>query len=127
MLLYTNILNIVMEVMSPFHRTCMYSTLYGHVTGQHCKVNYLPAKMVSLLALSITLVLFTAHHGINVAADDCQDMAAKGICSFYPQCVESRFPCGPNGYALGYGNKYCKIFVNDANCYTSDVSSRSLP
>ena len=127
MLLYTNTLNIVMEVMSPFHRTCMYSTLYGHVTGQHCKVNYLPAKMVSLLALSITLVLFTAHHGIIVAADNCQDMAAKGICSFYPQCVESRFPCGSNGYALGYGNKYCNIFVEDVNCYTSDVSIGSLP
>ena len=105
----------------------MYSTLYGHVyiTGQDSKVNYLPAKMMSLLALSITLVLFTAHHGINAAADVCQDMAVKGNCSFYPQCVEKRFPCGPNGYALGYGNKYCNIFVKDANCYTSDVSSGS--
>eukprot|EP00122_Pirum_gemmata_P004933 Pgem_evm1s4495 len=30
-------------------------------------------------------------------------------CEYY-QCVSERHPCGSNGYAEGYGGKYCKRF-----------------
>jgi hypothetical protein len=31
-------------------------------------------------------------------------------CSFYTQCLEPHVPCGPSGYALGFGDKYCNAF-----------------
>ncbi|KIM39479.1 hypothetical protein M413DRAFT_52508, partial [Hebeloma cylindrosporum] len=34
----------------------------------------------------------------------------RGDCSFYEDCLESRYQCGANGYPLGYGKKYCNKF-----------------
>lgn len=34
-------------------------------------------------------------------------------CGFYDQCLEEFYPCGPSGYALGYGLKYCDRFTSD--------------
>ena len=31
-------------------------------------------------------------------------------CTFYASCVERNVPCGPTGYALGFGDKYCNKF-----------------
>lgn len=31
-------------------------------------------------------------------------------CSFYADCLESRYNCGPDGYPIGYGQKYCEKF-----------------
>jgi hypothetical protein len=33
-------------------------------------------------------------------------------CSFYAACVETNISCGEDGYALGYGEKYCNAFKN---------------
>jgi hypothetical protein len=33
-------------------------------------------------------------------------------CSFYGACVDAQTPCGDDGYALGYGEKYCTAFKN---------------
>jgi hypothetical protein len=33
-------------------------------------------------------------------------------CSFYSACVDPVTPCGEDGYALGYGEKYCTAFEN---------------
>ena len=41
-----------------------------------------------------------------------------GTCSFYSTCLEAYYPCGLDGYALGYGDKYCHRFnsVETAQC-----------
>ncbi|KAJ7072718.1 hypothetical protein C8F01DRAFT_1045497 [Mycena amicta] len=31
-------------------------------------------------------------------------------CSFYADCLETRYHCGPTGYPLDYGQKYCTAF-----------------
>jgi hypothetical protein len=31
-------------------------------------------------------------------------------CSFYERCAEKYYPCGEDGYNLGYGRKYCQSF-----------------
>lgn len=31
-------------------------------------------------------------------------------CSFYSRCLETAVPCGPNGYAIGFGLQYCLKF-----------------
>jgi hypothetical protein len=32
-------------------------------------------------------------------------------CNFYQDCVETKVSCGEDGYAIGYGEKYCKNFL----------------
>ena len=32
-------------------------------------------------------------------------------CNFYSECLEEKFQCGPTGYPIGYGGKYCSKFV----------------
>ena len=34
----------------------------------------------------------------------------RGQCSFYEDCLETRYHCGADGYPLGYGKKYCNKF-----------------
>jgi hypothetical protein len=31
-------------------------------------------------------------------------------CTFYASCVERNVPCGPSGYAIGFGERYCNKF-----------------
>ncbi|EFC35956.1 predicted protein [Naegleria gruberi] len=47
-------------------------------------------------------------------------------CTFYTQCLEKIKPCGPNGYALGYGYKYCSKFFSDVNsgAYKSEYAQK---
>ncbi len=40
----------------------------------------------------------------------CQN-PEPGTCTFYASCLENSIACGPNGYALGYGAKYCSRFL----------------
>jgi len=34
-------------------------------------------------------------------------------CSFYADCLESRYHCGPTGYPIGYGQRFCTQFVGN--------------
>jgi hypothetical protein len=36
-----------------------------------------------------------------------------GTCTYYTQVVEPLFQCGPKGYVLGYGAKFCQAFSDD--------------
>lgn len=40
-------------------------------------------------------------------------------CTFYASCVESAIPCGPSGYAIGYGQKFCNLFTQNFNDFSS--------
>ena len=35
----------------------------------------------------------------------------RDTCTFYPDCLESKYECGSDGYPLGYGLKYCHAFT----------------
>lgn len=43
-------------------------------------------------------------------------------CSYYSACLERQQPCGENGYALGYGEKYCNAFANNAGFSPAGVA-----
>ena len=34
-------------------------------------------------------------------------------CTFYANCLESRYQCGPEGYPIGYGQHYCQKFSDN--------------
>ncbi|KIJ65779.1 hypothetical protein HYDPIDRAFT_174667 [Hydnomerulius pinastri MD-312] len=36
-------------------------------------------------------------------------------CAFYTTCLESRYACGPTGYPLAYGHKFCQMFTDQRN------------
>lgn len=42
----------------------------------------------------------------------CQD-PPRDNCSFYMECLESHYHCGPKGYPLGYGQSFCEKFSSE--------------
>ena len=46
-------------------------------------------------------------------------------CAFYSQCLESAFPCGESGYAIGYGEKYCSRYDVEAGFSAAGVVWRN--
>lgn len=44
-------------------------------------------------------------------AASCEAPRARS-CQFYSACLEPTRPCGDDGYALGYGERYCYAFKN---------------
>ncbi|KAJ7032745.1 hypothetical protein C8F04DRAFT_1106401 [Mycena alexandri] len=46
----------------------------------------------------------------SAPSDECLN-PPQGSCTFYADCLESRYHCGPTGYPLGYGQKYCTKFL----------------
>lgn len=40
----------------------------------------------------------------------CQN-PRRDTCDFYPNCLETKYRCGPSGYPIGYGLKYCRAFT----------------
>ena len=51
----------------------------------------------------------------------CNTLAEQGSCDFY-KCADSAVPCGNEGYALGYGYRYCLGFTALYNEFTDEVS-----
>lgn len=71
---------------------------------------------------TLILSLFAAWILPASASDICTKPKA-GQCGFYAQCIESKYQCGPDGYPLGYGAKYCDRF----NALTAtDLSPKGL-
>jgi Stanniocalcin family len=50
-------------------------------------------------------------HAAETPVDTCAT-PKPNTCSFYPNCLEAHEHCGPDGYAIGYGLKYCNLFTN---------------
>jgi hypothetical protein len=46
-------------------------------------------------------------------------------CAFYSQCLETAFPCGESGYAIGYGEKYCSRYDVEAGFSAAGVVWRN--
>lgn len=57
-----------------------------------------------VLGLLLLLMFSTSSFAVN-----CQNPSTVN-CDFYTQCLEKKIPCGAEGYALGYGDKYCRKF-----------------
>ena len=75
--------------------------------------------VATLWAVLMSLALLSSR----ATAVDCQQLADDRTgCDFYPKCLEATSPCGPSGYALGYGDKYCVRFGEDSNLFDAAVS-----
>lgn len=54
----------------------------------------------------------SADGPIYPTAASCETPVPR-TCAFYSACLEVEDPCGPPGYALGYGEKYCSRYDVD--------------
>jgi len=96
------------------------SLILGH-EGGHMKLSLLMAIPVLALALS-TACTVESVDGVSSSEALTQRPSVstclaprKHDCSFYVACLEAAKPCGSEGYAVGYGDKYCNRFLaNDA-------------
>ena len=72
-----------------------------------------------LLLIAICFPLVTVD-GQSTA--ECNNLAQSANCSFYTECVERNMPCGPSGYALGYGYQFCNAFEELSEDFTPLVN-----
>ena len=56
--------------------------------------------------------------------ETCEAYIDNGDCRFYSECVESRIPCGAEGYALGYGLKYCNRFDQHRDIFNDEARQK---
>lgn len=64
------------------------------------------------------LIIVCILAAINISkSEDCQQLVLNGNCDFYVQCLEPKYKCGPTGYPVGYGFKYCSKFTKNLNEY----------
>lgn len=54
---------------------------------------------------------------VGQALDPCTPSSTN--CNYYENCLESLRSCGANGYALGYGKKYCTSFSSKGKQWMS--------
>ena len=57
----------------------------------------------------------------NLATTECNNLANSANCFFYTECVERNMPCGPSGYAVGYGYHFCNAFGELSGEFTPKV------
>ncbi|KAJ7496798.1 hypothetical protein FB451DRAFT_1208836 [Mycena latifolia] len=58
---------------------------------------------------SSTSSTFHTSDALTPPSDECLHPPPNS-CTFYADCLESRYHCGPTGYPLGYGQNYCNKF-----------------
>ncbi|KJA19585.1 hypothetical protein HYPSUDRAFT_168049 [Hypholoma sublateritium FD-334 SS-4] len=66
-------------------------------------------RLIFGIAFSVLFLLqYTSANAEG--STQCSD-PPRGQCTFYADCLESRYHCGPTGYPLSYGQVYCAKFA----------------
>lgn len=74
-----------------------------------------------LLNLVLPLVVLCMPRDPDARAY-CVSLARKGDCDFYDNCIEKwTQTCGSSGYALRYGGKYCRKFMENLELFSEAV------
>jgi hypothetical protein len=60
-----------------------------------------------------------------MCAPQCQNPTIRS-CTFYADCVEASVPCGADGYALGYGQKYCNKYATNLDLFSTNGQKWAL-
>ncbi|KAJ3325670.1 CCR4-NOT regulatory complex component [Boothiomyces sp. JEL0866] len=87
------------------------SPLANQAFGSGLKYKYWTNFGVS--TMQFLFALLPVAQAVN---SSCQPIAND--CSFYLNCVEPTYPCGPSGYAIGYGHRFCQAFKDGESQYT---------
>jgi len=71
-----------------------------------------------MAAVKLVLVVLSLYVSCSFSAgtnDFCPVVPQS--CEFY-ECVESDIPCGPDGYAIGYGYHYCTVYLENLSNFS---------
>lgn len=67
-----------------------------------------------ILSTTSIVILAAVIHASHALPEYCSNPPLPhSACGFYVECLENFYPCGVNGYAIGYGYKYCNRFSSD--------------
>jgi hypothetical protein len=55
----------------------------------------------------------------ETTTNECAQLAYDN-CAFYASCLESRYNCGPFGYPIGYGARFCQAFSDQRSKFSSE-------
>ncbi|KAH8814580.1 hypothetical protein DL96DRAFT_417554 [Flagelloscypha sp. PMI_526] len=67
---------------------------------------------------SILLLVSLCLHFTYALPKECSD-PPRDSCTFYTDCLEATFNCGPSGYPTAYGYKYCTKFSSSRELLSS--------
>ena len=73
-------------------------------------------KIFSIIVIALTYAK---------SEEDCNNPADNDNCDYYSECIEfnPNLPtCGENGYAIGYGYKYCRRYKENRPLFTNKVN-----
>ncbi|WP_394837201.1 hypothetical protein LVJ94_09865 [Pendulispora rubella] len=70
------------------------------------------------------LLIACGAHPQDDASRESPLSGAASACDFYASSVEAERPCGVDGYALGYGEKYCHRFMNQVGLSERGIAWR---
>lgn len=73
-------------------------------------------KLLSLLIVLLLGSIFSIDY--NKAKESA---LLYNDCSFYSDFLEAKFNCGPKGYPIGYGYKYCNRFLQKNDIFTNSA------
>jgi hypothetical protein len=68
------------------------------------------ARLIFIGVLFLVSIVVSSFPSALSRRDECSN-PVRDTCSFYADCVESRYDCGPTGYPLNYGQPYCQKFT----------------
>lgn len=67
-------------------------------------INFRYAQFILLFFINFNITL--------VSMADCLSPRISLDCDFYKECLETKKSCGNEGYAIAYGDYYCRRFLN---------------
>lgn len=81
-------------------------------------------SMFTVFSLIVSLVLLSKEAEAGIP-NSCYQKRTGVSCEFYQSCLEAQFQCGPDGYPIRYGLKYCERFIslNTSRAYTGRLLS----
>jgi hypothetical protein len=108
--------------MSSFLVTILDERVFPESKNAMRRQNYLLLKMKNTFASLLFLASYvlasplvsprdTTFNSTVATLPSCISPPANS-CAFYADCLEGSHTCGPKGYALGYGGKFCQAFAN---------------
>ncbi|GLE08305.1 hypothetical protein PINS_up019370 [Pythium insidiosum] len=69
------------------------------------------SSLLAAVALLLVASVSAAASAPATLPANCSTALPRDSCAFYLDCLEATFPCGADGYAVGYGDKYCRAFA----------------
>ncbi|OQR94654.1 hypothetical protein ACHHYP_01021 [Achlya hypogyna] len=73
-------------------------------------MRFIDSIVLAVVSLVCVSANSPAYNATPATLESCK-VPVPETCGFYRSCLEAAHPCGPQGYALGFGEFYCNKFA----------------